>query len=842
MKTWFLRTAVFLGILTSAFLLTCHKKEQEKNIIGEKTKLPETDASLKQVIIVVDTLKFIYTPGASKPTYKPGDILVGQTGEGYLKKVVSTTTSGDTLIVFTEQACLTEAIKRCEIETTFILMPEERQFEKIRQDITFTDEKGRRYWMGIYVKKILVEPHPELAEFTIPLYDVRVEIKDTFGNLVAFFACDTIILTKRIEPDIGITIDSFNLKEFHFIVHDTNKVEFKNCQVGWELSLSKEIEKDLISIPLGKYVIWAPTVPSVPIVFTFALDISAGLEVNAALSVSCEISNNVNLVSGSAIGARYEEGSWSPVNEGGLSGNANFTGNPSVSISVDAEGSLKGKLGCKIYGVAGPYLFLKPYQYNELSYPPFDFRLGIGLGAGLGFKVKILSWVLAEFSYKFLDLKKELIHSTIPPNNPPNTPTTPSGPSSGQPGVSYNFSSSTIDPDGDSVSIRFDWGDGNISNWSSYIPSGQTVTMSHSWQTAGTYYIKAQAKDKNGAISNWSDASQIVMSSGTPLFKIAFYFQENGDSITTLWIINSDGSGLRKLADFNSFSPDIWYPPIFSPDGTQILFIKEYFREIRSEIWKVRIDGTGLTKLTDPGPQRYGHECPRDWSPNGSKIVFRSERSNHNGWFEVWIMNQDGSNQQDLGEANGCAASFSPDGSKIAYNDWYEGNLKVMNADGTNKTIIHHCQRGAAPRNVCWTPQNKIIFEDNPILDNEDIYMINPDGTGLESLVVFPGNDRFHDGDAEYAISPDGSKLVFYSNRNGNYDIYTVNIDGTNLQQLTTDPGDDLEPLFSPDGSKIVWISESSGRKCIWLMNTDGSNKQKLTGDNGDVFKFAVSR
>jgi Tol biopolymer transport system component len=120
--------------------------------------------------------------------------------------------------------------------------------------------------------------------------------------------------------------------------------------------------------------------------------------------------------------------------------------------------------------------------------------------------------------------------------------------------------------------------------------------------------------------------------------------------------------------------------------------------------------------------------------------------------------------------------------------------------------------------------------------------MINPDGTGLESLVVFPGNDRFHDGDAECAISPDGSKLVFYSNRNGNYDIYTVNIDGTNLQQLTTDPGDDLEPLFSPDGSKIVWISESSGRKCIWLMNTDGSNKQKLTGDNGDVFKFAVSR
>jgi hypothetical protein len=94
-------------------------------------------------------------------------------------------------------------------------------------------------------------------------------------------------------------------------------------------------------------------------------------------------------------------------------------------------------------------------------------------------------------------------------NFPPNTPSIPSGPSSGHPNVSFSFSSSASDPDGDSVVVRFSWGAGDTSNWSSFVPSGQTVTMSHSWRDTGTYYVKAQAKDKYGAVSSWSTGRQI---------------------------------------------------------------------------------------------------------------------------------------------------------------------------------------------------------------------------------------------------------------------------------------------------------------------------------------------
>lgn len=94
-------------------------------------------------------------------------------------------------------------------------------------------------------------------------------------------------------------------------------------------------------------------------------------------------------------------------------------------------------------------------------------------------------------------------------SNPPEKPATPSGPSSGSINVVYSFTSLAEDPDGDSVAIRFAWGDGNTSDWSPFVKSGDSVSMSHSWADSGTYSIKAQAKDNKGATSDWSEAHSI---------------------------------------------------------------------------------------------------------------------------------------------------------------------------------------------------------------------------------------------------------------------------------------------------------------------------------------------
>ena len=62
-----------------------------------------------------------------------------------------------------------------------------------------------------------------------------------------------------------------------------------------------------------------------------------------------------------------------------------------------------------------------------------------------------------------------------------------------------------------------------------------------------------------------------------------------------------------------------------------------------------------------------------------------------------------------------------------------------------------------------------------------------------------------------------------------------MNADGTNLVQLTDLPTVDMDPSWSPDGSKIVFTSERSGIYEIWMMNADGSNPIQLTTSEGNA-------
>jgi Tol biopolymer transport system component len=99
------------------------------------------------------------------------------------------------------------------------------------------------------------------------------------------------------------------------------------------------------------------------------------------------------------------------------------------------------------------------------------------------------------------------------------------------------------------------------------------------------------------------------------------------------------------------------------------------------------------------------------------------------------------------------------------------------------------------------------------------------------------------------AWSPDGSRIVFESDRDGNYDIFVMNADGSQIRQLTRNPfgrveeffaksPGDISPAWSPDGNQIVF---SSGRDDamwsfdafnIYVMNADGSNVKNLTNFN----------
>jgi Tol biopolymer transport system component len=116
-----------------------------------------------------------------------------------------------------------------------------------------------------------------------------------------------------------------------------------------------------------------------------------------------------------------------------------------------------------------------------------------------------------------------------------------------------------------------------------------------------------------------------------------------------------------------------------------------------------------------------------------------------------------------------------------------------------------------------------IVFQTERHGPNEEIYIMNADGSGQTRLTFNNSSDVCP------SISPNGEKIAYASDRDGDYEIYVMNHDGSDQQRLTTSVGLDLHPDWSQDGSKIAFFSERDGNFEIYTMNADGSDQTRLT-------------
>jgi len=103
----------------------------------------------------------------------------------------------------------------------------------------------------------------------------------------------------------------------------------------------------------------------------------------------------------------------------------------------------------------------------------------------------------------------------IYPNKAPNEPSIPIGPKFLKTGVEANYSTNATDPNGiHKVRYRFDWdseGINDLSQFTSYVASGEFASKSHSWLEPGIYVIRAQAQDQHSLRGNWSDGFTIYV-------------------------------------------------------------------------------------------------------------------------------------------------------------------------------------------------------------------------------------------------------------------------------------------------------------------------------------------
>ena len=101
-------------------------------------------------------------------------------------------------------------------------------------------------------------------------------------------------------------------------------------------------------------------------------------------------------------------------------------------------------------------------------------------------------------------------------NDPPNKPNKPSGPTFQMYGT-YTYSTSATDPDGDEIKYQFNFDDGSPLEWTSYYNSGQTASVTHTFESPGIYDIRVKAKDENGEESGWSDALEVWLWTFVPI-------------------------------------------------------------------------------------------------------------------------------------------------------------------------------------------------------------------------------------------------------------------------------------------------------------------------------------
>jgi Tol biopolymer transport system component/imidazolonepropionase-like amidohydrolase len=166
-----------------------------------------------------------------------------------------------------------------------------------------------------------------------------------------------------------------------------------------------------------------------------------------------------------------------------------------------------------------------------------------------------------------------------------------------------------------------------------------------------------------------------------------------------------------------------------------------------------------------------------------------------------------------LTEGTNMAAALSPDGRALALD--LLGRIWVLPAEGGDARALTD-ELGDA-RQPSWSPDGKRIAFQAYWDGNYHVWSVAADGTDLRQHTFGVYDDR------EPTWRPDGSAIAFASDRGGSYDLWEVDLATGAVRRLTAAPGNEYQPAYAPDGRRMAYASDDEGGAGIWLREADGS-------------------